>query len=140
MKKGHLILLSILFIILSACSRYDNNPKFNLLSVKTRIVKSWELSSYISNGSDQTDNYLTLYPSYELDLTDENTYSETGNIPIIGTSWENTGDWVFSDDKSQIIFTGEKVGTYTITKLTSDELWYQEEDGNNVYEFHFSVK
>lgn len=140
MKKGHLILVAILAVVISSCSRYENNPKFNLLPAKTRIVNNWELSAYISNGSDQTDNYLALFPSYELDLTDANTYSETGNVPVIGASWENTGDWVFSDDKSQIIFSGEKEGTYNITKLTSDELWYQEEDGNDVYEFHFSVK
>ncbi len=138
MKKGHILIFTVLSILAVSCSRYDENPAFNLLPVKMRLTNTWEIEKYLDNGSDNTDNYKGLLPGYQIELTSEDSYVETANYPIIGGSWTNNGSWSLSDDKSQIIFTGDKEGTYTIVKLTSKELWIQDIDGNDVQEVHLT--
>ena len=133
-KIGFAAIIAVSTVLFS-CGKYEEGPKINLASKKSRMVNTWTLTKYIYNGLEQH----TSVDSVVIDYKEDNSYSETitggmlGPLTVIGT-------WNFSSDKKSVIRTetnSTTPTTETILRLTSDELWVKKMVGSNTNEFHY---
>lgn len=127
MKKSIIIIALAAFtssITLPSCSKYQDGPKFTLLTKKARLEGPWEIESVSSNGTDVTSSYKALVgQNYELEIEKDGNYTSSGIDADKGT-------WTLGEDKDDIRFLsndpGSKEDSYRILRLTSKELWMRQ--------------
>lgn len=120
-----------LFLIgasVSSCGKYEEGPKFTLLSKKARITNTWNLTKQEQDGVDVT--APAAYYTLTIALNDDGTAK--ADFTLLGTPSSTSGNWTFSDSKDELILT-DATGTqnYTILKLTKTELKLKHLQGNN---------
>ena len=108
-------ILSFLVVgfVLTSCYKYEEGPRFSLLSRKARLCNEWKLETYLDNGTDKTVESETTTLTIEKD----GTYSistvrnEMGQIQ----SEFSHGNWVFQDAKGQVVMTDSQEGSIPLT-------------------------
>ncbi len=108
-------------IAVPSCSKYEEGPKFSLLSKKARLAGEWKIENVSTNGTDQTADVKALVgDSYVLTLTKDEKYKVSGNFTDEGT-------YKWGEDKDDIYLTSNTAGSkevaYRILRLKSKELW-----------------
>ncbi|PHR45439.1 MAG: hypothetical protein COA32_13420 [Fluviicola sp.] len=126
-----LALLAMTFV-LGSCSKYEEGPAFSLRTKKARLAGEWKADKYIdSNGNEENAN-----DDGTIEFTKDNTFIvKSGNF-------STTGTWEFTKDKEYV----ETEFTYTsggvtvtetneskILRLKNDELWLEDEDGDQTH-------
>lgn len=135
MKKSKIVLFGLLFLILGACTKYEEGSNFSLLSAKARLVNHWDIISYEIDGVNQS---ITGNNSLQMDFYKDETFKRTWIVA--GFPIAEAGHWSFGAKKSTLILTKNN-GTlelYTIVKLTSKDLKAKrtDDDGKiHVYTF-----
>lgn len=132
-KVAFLIPLSI--FLLAACGKYENGPKFTLLSKKARIVNSWKGKQASYNGVPYSLN-STFY---------ENTYIFKKNFEyqILGEAnqiqaAEQNGTWRFDDEKESVIIEiNGLTDTLIISRLKNNSLWLKKEISGNTFLYEY---
>lgn len=131
MKKLFKTIITIVAIgslFLSSCNKYEEEPGFTLRTAKARVSGDWKLTSLTVNGT----NFTSLLGGTITMTVDKDETYKTTFTTSIGTS-EETGNWVFNDDKTTITFTESTAGStaevYTIIELKSKEMKFQQIDG-----------
>lgn len=127
MKKTIIIAALAAFtlsVTLPSCSKYQDGPKFSLLTKKARLEGPWEIESVTVDGTDVTSFYKALLgQNFELEIEKDGTYSSTGTFPDKGT-------WTLGEDKDDIRFLSSDPGStedsYRILRLTSTEMWLKQ--------------
>lgn len=136
-KSAAILLLSI--FVLSACGKYEDGPKFTLLTKKARLSGEWVVESVTYNSVDYTSSYQAFVgANYVLEIEKDGGYRTEGANP-------DTGKWELGEDKDDIRFKSDASGsseeTYRILKLKSKEMWWKQTQTNgDVIEFHFIAK
>ncbi|MDG2369418.1 MAG: hypothetical protein P8M12_02135 [Flavobacteriales bacterium] len=139
MKKITLsLLICSLFIgvTMLSCGKYEEGPGFSLLPKKTRLQQRWKPVEYISaNGTvtsiDNDGSYIEFVKGGSFQFYDYASMSPFGLDAL-------TGDWEFSDDKTQLITSYSVIGqtfsdTYTIVKLKINSLGLMDSNENKTY-------
>lgn len=141
------IVFSVTFF---SCKKYPDGPSFSLRTKTERLSNTWKIESYKFNGADSTafvKNYLLN--NYILDIKKNGNYSINYNLIIVFLSFpmNETGKWVFSGDKKNVIFTKESGNTtaavgsnssWEILRLKEKELWAKYFQNNDVTEVHLN--
>lgn len=121
--------LFVVAVSVSSCGKYEEGPKFTLLSKKARITNAWKFTKSENNGMDATPDpaYYTLILTLEEDGTAKADYT------ILGVPASDYGNWEFSSNKEDLILI-DNSGTQTleILKLTNTELKVKQMEGNDV--------
>ena len=144
MSKILVAVIAIAFVAVS-CGKYEEGPKFSLASKNARLINTWKIDEIYKNGASQTvtadqkDDYVEAKKDGVLSVT----YVSSG----FTTTY--TGTWEFTADKAnlRLTYTGSLLGIpftsdeeYTILRLTSDELWLEQVEGSNTFEYHYITK
>jgi len=127
----HIIFYSaILFLgaFVTSCGKYEEGPKFTLLSKKARMTNEWKFTKQESNGIDTTPNESEF--SVTMTLKEDGTASVV--MVVFGLPLNYSGEWAFSDDKEELILSDD-TGTQNleIIKLTNSELKVRQMQGND---------
>jgi hypothetical protein len=128
--------------IMTACSKYEEGPKFSLRTKKARITNEWvvEEVTYTQGGTtaDITSDYKELAGDYVLEIEKDGVYRTEGNYPDKGT-------WDMGEDGDDLYLQSDEPNSdeesFRITRLKSKELWMKQtqENGDVVY-FKFKSK
>jgi hypothetical protein len=95
-KSAAILLLSV--FVLSACSKYEEGPKFTLLTKKARLSGEWVIESVTYNTTDITSSYEALLgANFVLEIEKDGGYRTEGSNP-------DTGTWELGEDKDDIRF------------------------------------
>lgn len=141
------VIFSVTFF---SCKKYPDGPVFSLRSKTERLSNSWKIQQYKFNGADSTNFVKTyLFNNYRLLISKNGDYSINYNVVlgIVPIPFSETGKWVFSTDKKNVIFTkadgntSAAVGTnstWEILKLKETELWAKFTQNNDVTEVHLN--
>ena len=128
MKKLLLALTLPIILFSLSCKKYEEGPQISFISDVNRISQTWAIVSETSGNTTNTytvDDSLML-TSYNTDGTGERSYT----ISIITQSLEFNWEFV-NDTQLKMAFSGLAGSTtYTITKLSSKEMWLRENDGD----------
>ena len=119
-NKKLLFLVIALMIAFVGCKKYDDGPTVSPWPAKWRVVNTWKVEKYIVGSVSQT-------------VSNSDTYEFKSNGDYISTSGSlsYTGTWEFGDKKETIKITyGSIVGESKILRLTSNELWVSDMNGN----------
>jgi len=125
MRIVHLLLLSMLgFMLLAACSRYEEGPSFSIWPAKDRIVNIWKWSLAVENGVNRTGELA--------DSTIEFRDDEIVRICDLSDNCRE-GSWnlVTKKQKLQLIF-GQKATAYEIRLLKKSEMWLSFSDSDSI--------
>ena len=121
--------------VLTSCSKYEEGPKFTLLSKKNRVTNDWNLTAVAdSNGTSLALGGTTM----SMSIMEDGTF--TAKVTNILTV-DGTGTWKFTDSKEELILTLDNVLPFfpdngnTIVKLAKDELKLRNDSDNYVYTF-----
>ncbi|MES2798427.1 MAG: lipocalin family protein [Bacteroidota bacterium] len=117
-KIGALAMLSVAFVAVSSCSKYEEGSKFTLLSKKARVVGEWNISNISVNGTSQD---LSGY-TYSYEFKKDDTF--TASVSFGSTTFTDSGTWEFSDDKLRLIITDSDgdISDAEILRLASKEM------------------
>jgi len=127
---GYTSIVGAVGLSLTGCGKYDDGPRFSLLTKKARLVGEWE-AVQMGNQIMPQNGYGVEW-EFEKDGDFEFKYS-------YGTySYSYAGDWEFSTDKEEIeLEIGGYIQDWEIKRLTNKELWL--EDPSN-QEWRFESK
>jgi len=148
MKK--IISLSTMFlavmILFSSCGKYDEGPMVSLRSKEARVEGTYEITDILKNGQtdeDQIEWASSVQTTFEKDGTGEMSFTYSWG----GASYTESEDleWMFNDDETKLLIRtkDEDESTYgdweesTIIRLTDTEIWVQEYEGDDLYEYHY---
>jgi hypothetical protein len=135
MKKMHLlyVVLSITFLIITSCGKYEEGPSFSLRYKSARITGTWK--DVAINDSTHTNTSIMIF---EIDGT-----------CIFKDSYQNEtyrGKWAFTDNKEGLIISIDfylsgynytSRDTLMILRLTNSELWTKGNGANDTDIFKF---
>lgn len=120
----------------TSCKKYEDGPGFSLKSKKGRLTGDWELVKLEnSNG----DNYLEDFEiEFEFDkdgdfkLNYESSYYSYYYGSQYTYNGTDRGEWEFDNNKKELEVDLDGGGgwEFEIKRLTSDELWLEDQDGN----------
>ncbi len=139
---------TVLFIFGSGCSQYEFGPQFTLRSKENRLTNSWAYSQVYKNGLNilgGSAGSSVIYSKSSIGLQNNGRFSTL----VVGTdsagveeTYNFDGSWrlVEDDAKLNLIFDTivpyfGKEQLYTITKLGSDDLWYEQKEGLDLIEY-----
>ena len=119
-----ILTLFVVGFLFTSCYKYEEGPRFSLLSRKARLCNEWVLQTYLDNGTDKT----IVGETTTLTIENDGTYSistvrnEMGQVQ----SEFSHGTWVFQDAKGQVVMTDSQEGaiplTYDILELRNSNL------------------
>ncbi len=127
MKKQHYLLLILSFVfIFSSCKKYEDGPAVSLLTKTSRLTGEWEVTE-IDKDSDFGNWKLLLTFEKNGDFTFTAIY--TGSYDYDDVT-EN-GEWEWESGKEVVDVTVDNERQeFKITRLTNDELWFEDKDDN----------
>lgn len=109
--------LFTLFLFLISCNKYEQGPKFTLLTAKMRIINDWGSTSYSVNSAagNFTDDHMNL------SIKRDGTYIAEGTHLGMGNS--SLGTWEFGFEKTHLMlnYNGD-VTKWRITRLKNKSL------------------
>lgn len=108
-----------------SCNKYEDGPKFSLLTKKMRLVGEWDIVEY----EDEDGNVVADNSSDSFTFERDGTYrANYGNLSY-------NGEWEFANDKESLAISYQE-GNLTVTetrkilRLTNKELWLKDSDGD----------
>lgn len=121
------MIVSLLFI---GCGKYDEGPAFSLKTKKARLSRTWKVDKYI----DKTGTTATPTASDNFTVT----FTKDGTVTYASGGFSYAGTWEFTSDKTGLVTSFTVFGvtdteTQTILRLTSKDLWLEDNDGDKVY-------
>ena len=148
MKKTLKLLAGALLVgvvSLTSCQKYPDGGLKG--KAEKRILGTWQLSSYLRNGADETSTLLIsdYQETYSEDGVFSRAYTEEA-----GDAFSETGTYAFTDEKNLDIggvssiqdFSPEhsslSSSTFTITLLKNDEYVYTYNNGGDDHVFSFT--
>ncbi|MGD9492104.1 MAG: lipocalin family protein [Bacteroidales bacterium] len=144
LSKITALLVMIAFVAVS-CGKYEEGPKISLASKNARLINTWKINEIYKNGTtqtvtaDQQDDYIEVKKDGLMSVT----YISSGYTTTYAGTWEFTADKAnlrlkYVGSLLGIPFTSDE--EYTILRLTSDELWLEQIEGSNTFEYHYITK
>ena len=134
------LLISLILVITfsPSCKKYDEGPSLSLLSKKQRLTGKWEVASNFLNGKE-----LQLVNKTDINFNKNNTFST--NILIGTNTFNNNGNWEFSEDKESLLLTysASMTETWAIRRLSNKQLFIEMTQSNGSllrYEYVKKVK
>ena len=137
-----LLTLFVVGFIFTSCYKYEEGPRFSLLSRKARLCNEWVLQTYLDNGTDKT----IVGETTTLTIENDGTYSistvrnEMGQVQ----SEFSHGTWVFQDAKGQVVMTDSQEGsiplTYDILELRNSNLQLRKKIAGISYIYQYRGK
>ncbi len=120
------VFFSLLTVVLlfSSCYKYEEGPRFSLLSRKARLCNEWRLEAFLDNGTDKT----VAGETTTLTIEKDGTYSISTVRNELGQlqSEFSHGTWEFQDAQGQVVMTDSEDGsiplTFDILELRSSRL------------------
>lgn len=144
-KKNNSILFCLVALLaLTTCGKYEEGPKFSLLTKQTRLVGDYTVDKYLING-------IEMSLSEDLGIIEYSvSYLDNGKgeriIEMQSHTLTEKFEWKFSESKEYLnerIKVSEE--TYTnwienqkILRLTNKELWVIFESETEEIEIHYS--
>lgn len=132
-------ILALGLILITSCNKYEDGPKFSLLTKKARLTGEWVIDQVTVNDADQTAAYVSFVgANYVLEIEKDGKYRTEGNYP-------DTGTWELGADKDDIRFLSDQAGSteesFRILRLKNKELWLRQTQSNgDVVEIHYDAK
>ncbi|HPD64649.1 MAG TPA: hypothetical protein P5050_04540 [Bacteroidia bacterium] len=124
LKKSTLFSLVVLItVLLSSCGKYEEGPAFSLATKKARLTARWKVIEM--NGIAVAGNVVWIF---------ENNGSFV--MEFNGNPNNNPAKWDFEDAKAKVSIYFEQDDVtiyYDIIKLTSNEMWLDQETGGGNY-------
>ena len=137
-----ILTLFVVGFLFTSCYKYEEGPRFSLLSRKARLCNEWVLETYLDNGTDKTIAGETT----TLTIENDGTYSistvrnEMGQVQ----SEFSHGTWVFQDAKGQVVMTDSQEGaiplTYDILELRNSNLQLRKKIAGISYIYQYRGK
>lgn len=132
-RNKRLLLVGSLAILLnfSSCSKYEDGPMFSLKTKKSRLTGAdWEVVRMGETYMESPNKIILDFDKDgDLKVTSTNSYYEYGDSYT--DTYTSLGEWEWEDGKESIEITIEGYVTeWEILRLTSDELWFEDEDRN----------
>tara|TARA_B100000683_G_scaffold246251_1_gene257757 strand:- start:219 stop:659 length:441 start_codon:yes stop_codon:yes gene_type:complete len=134
-SSKHFLLVLLFFILfLHGCSKNNDIDGVNHIPPflgSNRIAGDWELEKISFNGQSSSGNFDLTW-TFERD-GDFEQFLDYGSY-----SYAYAGNWEFDDngEELEIVVMGSAV-TYEINRLTSNELWLEQNYNGNVMEYEF---
>lgn len=118
-KLVYASLAGVAALSVTSCGKYEDGPKFSLLSKKSRVAGEWDVKSV---GSQVLGSEYGLTMSFDKDGSMKWTYT-------YGTYSESyVGSWDFSSDKENLVITMDgDIDTLEIKRLTNKEMWLDDD-------------
>ncbi len=131
------LLVVVVGLLLTSCSKYDDGPSFSLYSKGKRVAGTWYFTRVLYNDADSSEAYLDN--SIRFYLGDEGSDKEKGYFTWT-TGYDQAsqqkqisfGGWRFvaDMDSMQMIVIGEDVGDFDtiqwkINRLAYDQWWME---------------
>lgn len=110
-------------LLTPSCGKYEEGPKFSVLTKKMRLTGDWDAKEYVYDSgtiiSENSDDILT--------------FEKDGTARYSLGSFSFSGTWEFTSDKEKIrtVYSGS-TDEATILRLTSKELWLRD-SGEDYY-------
>jgi hypothetical protein len=106
-------------LAVSSCGKYEDGPKFSLLTKKSRVAGDWNVKSI---GSEVFQNGYSLSMTFDKDGSMSYKYS-------YGTySYSYVGTWDFSSDKENLVINSAGgIDTLEIKRLKNKEMWLDDD-------------
>lgn len=121
MKKIFAFVLSavICMTLLTGCSKFEEGPKFSILSKKSRLCKTWKFTSVtvLSSG--------TIITAWFEDITWD--FEKNGDYTEMVGSSGVSGEWEFTGDTGLKVTQNSNVTTLTIIRLAKKEFILQDD-------------
>ena len=165
-KNLIVLCLVSLMLALGACSKFDEGPCISFRSIDARIHGKYKVVYFAKNDieltADWNENYNLEFEFYE---GEEDFYRYSFivkgfiNVNNDWSAFAFRGPYYFKSDHGQVEFhfnvlldttmypdrlcyplilhPSSGTNKFTITKLTDQELWLEQLDGNDYYEIHF---
>ncbi len=137
-----ILTLFVVGFLFTSCYKYEEGPRFSLLSRKARLCNEWVLQTYLDNGTDKT----IVGETTTLTIENDGTYSistvrnEMGQVQ----SEFSHGTWVFQDAKGQVVMTESQEGaiplTYDILELRNSNLQLRKKIAGISYIYQYRGK
>jgi hypothetical protein len=137
-----ILTLFVVGFLFTSCYKYEEGPRFSLLSRKARLCNEWVLQTYLDNGTDKT----IIGETTTLTIENDGTYSistvrnEMGQVQ----SEFSHGTWVFQDAKGQVVMTDSQEGaiplTYDILELRNSNLQLRKKIAGISYIYQYRGK
>jgi hypothetical protein len=106
-------------LAVNSCGKYEEGPKFSLLSKKSRVAGDWNVKSVGSQ---------VLTSGYGLNMTFDKDGSMKYTYTYGSTSYSYAGTWDFSSDKENLIINVDGgIDTLEIKKLKNKEMWLDDD-------------
>jgi hypothetical protein len=137
MKKIKLLslaMLAMVFVMGSAC-KYEEGPALSLRTKTARLAGTWKVEKYIDNDGEEStpdaeDNSTWTF-------TKENTIEVSVSFLGQTTTFDGTWEWINSKEGVRVTIDYGSLGSesddITILRLKNDELWTQDEDGDQTH-------
>lgn len=119
MKKSKIVLFGLLFLILGACTKYEEGSNFSLLTAKARLVNHWDLINYQIDGVNQT---IGANNGLQMDFYKDETFKRTW--VVAGFQVPEEGSWTLTNKKETLILTKAdgNMEAYKIIRLAIKDL------------------
>ena len=137
-----ILTLFVVGFLFTSCYKYEEGPRFSLLSRKARLCNEWVLQTYVDNGTDKT----SVGETTTLTIENDGTYSistvrnEMGQVQ----SEFSHGTWLFQDAKGQVVMTDSQEGaiplTYDILELRNSNLQLRKKIAGISYIYQYRGK
>jgi hypothetical protein len=137
-----ILTLFVVGFLFTSCYKYEEGPRFSLLSRKARLCNEWVLQTYLDNGTDKT----IVGETTTLTIENDGTYSistvrnEMGQVQ----SEFSHGTWLFQDAKGQVVMTDSQEGsiplTYDILELRNSNLQLRKKIAGISYIYQYRGK
>ena len=118
-KKLLLAAAVVIMLNFSSCSKYEDGPAFSLKTKTARLSGDWEVVEINNNAS----TGMTLEFEKDGDFSLDVDYGYGYNYSYDG-EWE----WESGKESVEIDITGTTM-EWDILRLTDDELWFEDENG-----------
>ena len=137
MKTFKYTLLSITFLTIYSCAKYEEGPGVTFLSKSARICQKWRPIQSVDGATevitniDSDGSYIEFVKDGSIQFYNKDLMSFVGLDAVSGT-------WEFSDDKLQVTYSYDVLGVSynelkTIKKLKINSLALEDDNGNKIY-------
>lgn len=128
--------IAILFVFgLYGCNKYQEGPKFSLLTKKSRMVNHWQLKLAKANG----ESWTPFFPLKEIELFDDNNQISTFSTLNVETELEGQWEFVNQKEELKLIYANGQSQSYRITKLKKDELNIYYNSNDTLYKLEYET-
>ncbi|MCF8298241.1 MAG: hypothetical protein K9J13_11905 [Saprospiraceae bacterium] len=122
-KKLMLAAAVVIMLNFNSCGKYEDGPMFSLKTKTSRLVGEWEV---VKIDGDKVDGDLIIEFEKGGDFQANAEYEYGG----YSYTYSADGEWEWDSKKVGVVIDWDDGGKddWEITRLTKDELWFEDED------------